>query len=155
MNVRFACLRWTAALLLPALTLAGTPTLRAADEKTEAKADAKPAAKEAAAEGSKKAVAERRGPLPFYYGKVVAPDQKEKIYEVQEKYAAEIAPLAAKIKELQAERDKAIDAVLSADQLAKIKELKAEAAAKAAAGRKPAAKKPAAEPKAEKTAAGN
>ena len=44
MNVRFACLRWTAALLLPALALAGTPTLRAADEKAEAK----PAAKEAA-----------------------------------------------------------------------------------------------------------
>ncbi len=150
MNVRFACLRWTAALLLPALALAGTPTLRAAD----GKAEAKPAAKEAAAEGSKKA-ADRRGPLPFYYGKVVAPDQKEKIYDVQEKYAAEIAPLAAKIKELQAERDKSIDALLSADQLAKIKELKTEAAAKAAAGRKPATKKPAAEPKAEKTATGN
>ncbi|MBA4017188.1 MAG: hypothetical protein C0483_08450 [Pirellula sp.] len=158
MNVRFACLRWTAALLLPALTLAGTPMLRAAEEKvaekTEAKAEAKPAAKEAAAEGAKKD-ADRRGPLPFYYGKVVAPDQKAKIYEVQEKFAAEIEPLAAKIKELQAERDKAIEAVLTADQLAKIKELKAEAAAKAAAGRKPAAKKAAAEPKAEKTAAGN
>lgn len=150
MNVRFACLRWTAALLLPALALAGTPGLRAADEKAEAK----PAAKPAAAEVSKPP-AERRGPLPFYYGKVVSPDQKEKIYDVQEKYAAEIAPLAAKIKELQAERDQAIDAVLSADQLAKIKELKAEAAAKAAAGRKPAAKKTSAEPKADKAATGN
>ena len=154
MNVRIACLRWTAALLLPALTLAGTPTLRAAEEKAAAKAEAKPTANVAAAEGSKKP-ADRRGPLPFYYGKVVAPDQKEKIYDVQEKYAAEIAPLAAKIKELQTERDKAIDALLSADQLAKIKELKAEAAAKSAAGRKPAAKKPAAEPKVEKAATGN
>lgn len=81
--------------------------------------------------------------------------QKEKIYDVQEKYAAEIAPLAAKIKELQAERDKAIDAVLSADQLAKIKELKSEAAAKAAAGRKPAAKKTSAEPKTDKAVTGN
>lgn len=71
MNVRISCLRGMAACLLPALVLAGTPTLNAADEKSEAK----PAAKAAATEESIKP-AERRGPLPFYYGKVVSPDQK-------------------------------------------------------------------------------
>jgi hypothetical protein len=54
-----------------------------------------------------------------------------------------------------AARDKEIEAVLSAEQLAKVKQLKADAAAKAAAGKKPAVKKPAGEPKAEKTATGN
>ncbi|MBL9082046.1 MAG: hypothetical protein JNK76_09595 [Planctomycetales bacterium] len=148
MNVRFASLRRTLAVALPILALAGTP-LFAADEKAESK----PAVETKVP--AKKAAADRKGPLPFYYGKVVAPDQKETIYGIQEKYAGEIAPLAAKIKELMAARDKEIEAVLSPEQLAKIKQLKADAAAKAAAGKKPAVKKPAEEPKAEKTAAGN
>lgn len=153
MNVRFASLRRIAAVVLPALALAGTPTVRGAEEKG-AKGEAKPAAA-AEAKPAKKAPADRKGPLPFYYGKVVAPDQKEKIYGIQDRYQAEIAPLAAKIKELQAARDKEIEAVLTPDQLAKVKQMKADAAAKAAAGRKPAVKKPAEEPKVEKTAAGN
>ncbi|MGC3966283.1 MAG: hypothetical protein QM775_02590 [Pirellulales bacterium] len=153
MNVGLNVLRRVVAAAVPALALAGMPTLLIADEKTEAKpaaaAEAKPA---------KTPAADRKGPLPFYFGKVVAPDQKEKIYAIQDRFQDEIAPLAAKIKELQAARDKEIEAVLTPDQLAKVKQLKSEAAAKAAAGKKPAMKKPAAEPKAEKTeksAAGN
>jgi hypothetical protein len=128
--------RIAAAMILPALAWAGTPTVRAADEKPAAaeKKDA-PEAK------PRKAPADFRGPLPLYYTKVVSPDQKEKIYAVQTKYEAEIKALQAKIAEIEAARNKEIDAMLTPDQLKRVEELRAEAQkarTKTGAARKPA-----------------
>ncbi|MBL9090270.1 MAG: hypothetical protein JNL96_03545 [Planctomycetaceae bacterium] len=144
MNVRVSCARKIVGATIAVLTLAGTLQLQAADEKP-AKPAAKPTAK-----------IDRRGPIPVYYGRVVAPDQKESIYAIQDKYQAQIAPLAAQIKALMAQRDKEIEAVLTPEQLTKVAALKKEAASKAAAGKKPAAKKTeAAAEKPVKSAGGN
>lgn len=140
MNVRVSYARKIVGATIAVLTLAGTLQLQAADEKP-----AKPTAK-----------IDRRGPIPVYYGRVVAPDQKESIYAIQDKYQAQIAPLAAQIKALMAQRDKEIEAVLTPEQLTKVAALKKEAASKAAAGKKPAAKKTeAAAEKPVKSAGGN
>lgn len=115
--------RIVAAMLLPALAWAGTPNARAADEKPAAAKE-----KKEAPEGqAKKAPADYRGPLPFYYAKVVSPDQKEKIYAVQEKYQEQLKPLMAKIREIETARNKEIDALLTPDQLKRIEEIRAEA----------------------------
>lgn len=141
MNARFAFGRVMAVAMLLAFVWAGTPEVRAADEKPAAKAADTKAAKE------KKAPADFRGPLPAYYNKVLSPDEKEKLYKITERYAAEIKPLAAKIRELEAARDKEIDAALTPEQLTRIKEIRAEAA-KAKGTKKPA------DPAAPKTEAG-
>lgn len=131
MNARFAFGRIMAVAMLLAFVWAGTPEVRAADEKPAAKAADSKGAKE------KKAPADYRGPLPAYYNKVLSPDEKEKLYKITEKYSAEIKSLAAKIRELEAARDKEIDAALTPEQLARIKELRAEAT-KARETKKPA-----------------
>lgn len=134
------------ASLTCAAVIAGAPLAFAADDdkpKAEAGAKADQPKKEAKKE-------ERRGPIPELYGKIVAPDQKEKIYAVQDKYKAEMAPLVAKIKELQAAQAKEIEAILTPEQLTRLKELKAEQEKAATARReqmkkdKPAGDKPAA-----------
>lgn len=91
-------------------------------------ADEKPAAKEAKPGAAKKSPADYRGPLPAYYNKVLSPDEKEKLYAITEKYAPQIKELQGKLKELEAARDKEIDAALTPEQLARIKELRDEAA---------------------------
>jgi len=120
-------------------------------------ADDKPGAKpEAAAEkGEKKAgkqEEERRGPIPALYGKLVAPDQKEKIYAIQEKYKAEMAPLVAKMKEIQAAQTKEIEAVLTPEQLAKLQAMRAEQAKAAMAKREQMKKTEGDKPAGEKSA---
>lgn len=109
--------------ILPALVWAGMPIVRAADEKPAAKAG-KPEAEGKA----KKSPADYRGPLPFYYGKVVSPDQKEKLYLITEKYAQEMKALQTKLRELEAARDKELEAALTPEQRARIQELREEAA---------------------------
>lgn len=109
--------------ILPALVWAGMPIVRAADEKPAAKAS-KPEAEGKA----KKSPADYRGPLPFYYGKVVSPDQKEKLYIITEKYAQEMKALQTKLRELEAARDKELEAALTPEQRARIQELREEAA---------------------------
>lgn len=109
--------------ILSALVWAGMPIVRAADEK--------PAAKEgkAAPEGkAKKEPADYRGPLPFYYAKVVSPDEKEKLYVITEKYAKEIKSLQVKLRELEEARDKELEAALTPEQRARVEELREEAA---------------------------
>lgn len=121
-----------------------------ADDKPAAKPEA--AAKEAVEKTAGKKEEDRRGPIPALYGKLVAPDQKEKIYAIQEKYKAEMAPLVAKMKEIQAAQTKEIEAVLTPEQLAKLQAMRAEQAKaamtkreqmKKAEGAKPAGEKPA------------
>jgi Spy/CpxP family protein refolding chaperone len=90
----------------------------------------------------KKEPARPRGRLPAYYGQVVTPQQREKIYSIQQSYAERIEALQAQLKELQSKLDSEVKAVLTAEQVKKVEELAA-AAAKARA-------KPAEEATAEK-----
>ena len=133
MNVRRSWLRIVSAATLSMLVSAGPISLRAADEKpavkSEAGAEKKP---------GKKSPADYRGPLPFYYGKVIAPDQKEKIYDIQAKYEAELSALQKQGKELLAKRDAEIDAVLTPEQREKVAAMRAEAKTKTPPGKKPA-----------------
>jgi len=82
--------------------------------------------------------AESRGRLPAYFGEVVSADQREKIYEIQSKYLTQIGMLQDEIAKLEEARDKDVLAVLSPEQLGKVKLLQDEAKAKrsAAATRK-------------------
>lgn len=152
MNMVYPLRRWLASLTCAAM-VAGAPVAFAADEakpKAEAGAKAEQSKKEAKKE-------ERRGPIPELYGKIVAPDQKEKIYAIQDKYQAEMAPLVAKIKELQAAQAKEIESVLTPEQLTRLQQLKAEQVKAAQARReqmqknKAAAEKPTGEKSAEAT----
>lgn len=58
-----------------------------------------------------------KGSLPQNWGKIgLTDDQKQEVYKVQAKYAAEIEKLEAKIREAKAARDKEMKAVLTAEQ---------------------------------------
>jgi hypothetical protein len=92
-------------------------------QKSESKAEAKAAAPEA------KKVTRR---LPNFYGDLVDGTQKEKIYAVQDQYTPQLDALTAQIKALQQKRDAEIEAVLNAEQKAKLEKSRADAKAKAA-----------------------
>jgi hypothetical protein len=109
-----------------ALVVAGAFSVVSAPSLLAQKPEAKPGEKPAATE--KKSV--RR--LPAYYGDLVDKTQREKIYALQEKYDAQLSPLTEQIKSLQDQRDKEIEAVLNADQKAKLEKARADAKAKAA-----------------------
>ncbi|PHR86646.1 MAG: hypothetical protein COA78_37785 [Blastopirellula sp.] len=101
---------------------------QAADEAKPA-AEAKPAVKKRA---------QARGRLPNYYAKIVTEEQRKKIYGIQKQYAKQLAELQAQLAKIKADRDGEVEAVLSVDQLAKVKKLIDEAAAKRAAKAKSA-----------------
>ena len=65
----------------------------------------------------------RRGSrrLPLYYARVVSSEQRERIYEIQAEYAEEIEVIENELKEKMSERDLAIEAVLSVEQLDEVK----------------------------------
>jgi hypothetical protein len=92
-------------------------------QKPETKAEAKAPAKTDAKKSTKR--------LPNFYGDLVDGVQKEKIYAVQEKYTAQIDALTAQIKDLQAKRDAEFEAVLTAEQKAKLEKARADSKAKA------------------------
>src|SRR5687767_10308067 len=71
----------------------------------------------------KKEPAKPRGRLPAYYAQVVTPQQREKIYTIQQTYAEQIEALQTQLKELQAKLAAECKAVLTADQLKKVEEL--------------------------------
>lgn len=125
-----------AACLASACSILTVPALQA--QKTEAQTEAKAAAEKKPS---------RR--LPNYYGDLVDGTQKQKIYDIQDKYTPQIDALAEQIKALQQKRDSEIESVLNADQKVKLEKSKADAKAKAAerAAAKKAAEKPAAEVK--------
>jgi len=77
--------------------------------------------------------AEPRGRLPAYFGEVVSADQREKIYDLQSKYLTQIAKLQDEIAKLEETREKDVLAILTPDQLGKVKHLQDEAKAKRAA----------------------
>jgi|GEM_PF-3430609 len=70
--------------------------------------------------------------LPNFFADLVDGVQKEKIYAVQDQYTPQIDALTAQVKALQAKRDADIEAVLNAEQKAKLEKARAEAKAKAA-----------------------
>jgi hypothetical protein len=100
----------------------------------------KPEAKPAASAEKKP-----RQALPAHFGDLVDKAQREKIYAVQNKYSTQLAALADQIKDLESKRDAEIEAVLTAEQKAKLEKARADAKAKAA--ERTAAKKAAAEAK--------
>ena len=91
-------------------------------------------AQEGAAEAPAAATAELpaipKGRLPAYFKDIVSEDQRDEIYKIQQQYADKIDALAAQIKSMQETRDSEIDAVLSAEQLAEVTKLRADASAK-------------------------
>ena len=102
---------------------------------------------DAAAETATK---EYRGPLPTYFGKLgIGGEQRERLYAVDAEYAARIDALQKQITELEKERDTRLEALLTPGQKLRLKELREEAAARAAAdeaARQQAAAAPADEP---------
>ncbi len=87
-------------------------------------------AKLAAAEEEEKVT----GRLPNNYGKLgLNEKQRKSIYEVQGRYATEINALIKQVEELRVKRDAEVEAVLTAEQKVKLKELLAESAKKSAA----------------------
>lgn len=77
--------------------------------------------------------AEPRGRLPAYFGEVVSNDQRDKIYDIQAKVQAQIVKLQSEIDQLEETRDKDVYAVLTPEQLEKVKQLQEAAKAKRAA----------------------
>lgn len=82
------------------------------------------------AEKPKVAKKEARGRLPAYYREVVTEEQRTKIYEVQQKYAAQIEDLQSQLAALRQKQDAEIAALLSKEQLDKVTALKSEADSK-------------------------
>ena len=60
------------------------------------------------------------GRLPAHFASVVSPKQRDSIYKVQADYAAKLETLQAQITALLKQRDRDVDAVLDADQLAEV-----------------------------------
>jgi hypothetical protein len=97
--------------------------------------------KSAATAVKKARPAKPRGRLPAYYRQVVDDTQRLKIYTIQTKFRAESEVITAKIEELthdlraelanlEKQQTEDVESVLSADQLAKVEKIRAEAAAK-------------------------
>ena len=72
------------------------------------------------AANAKVAPKKAKGRLPAYFSSLVSQKQREAIYKVQGEYEAQLEKLKAQIEALIVERDREIDAVLDADQLAEI-----------------------------------
>lgn len=102
-------------LLINSLPLAAQDGAPAEPKKTEKKERAEPA-----------------GRLPPYFGQVVSPEQRTKIYALQASYREKILALAEQMKKITAERDAEIEKVLTAEQLEKVTKLREEAAKKRA-----------------------
>jgi len=100
------------------------------------------AASISAQENDSTAKKKRRGPLPFFFGKIgVDDDQREALYDIQDSYDDKIKILRLEMKKLLAERDAAMEATLTPGQKLRLSELKAEAVNNAKKGTGPAKKK--------------
>jgi hypothetical protein len=71
-----------------------------------------------------------KGRLPPYYGDIVTETQRQTIYGIQAKYAAQIDALQKQLDTIEQQRDNEIEGVLNADQKARLKLAQEEAAAK-------------------------
>jgi hypothetical protein len=66
--------------------------------------------------------------LPAYYSEVVTPQQRKRIYEIQEAYAPRIEELRRQLDDLLQERQTAIEEVLTDDQKAHVARKREDAA---------------------------
>ena len=82
------------------------------------------------AESADAAAEKPKGRLPQYYADVVTQEQKEKIYEIQSRYAEQILELTEQLSALAKKQNDEIEATLSAEQKAKVDEARKEAVAK-------------------------
>jgi len=114
--------------VIAASLLASTAWAQA--EKKAAANEGKAAAKADDAGAKKVAKKEPKGRLPAHYGAVVNDEQREKIYAINNRYAEQIKPLAAQVKDLNAKRRAEIEAVLTPDQLKEIQRLSDESKSK-------------------------
>jgi Spy/CpxP family protein refolding chaperone len=95
------------------LFLAAPLALRATDEKS---ADTKKS-KAAAADANSADDSKAKGRLPNNWGKLgLTSTQRDKIYSIENSYAAQIEELQKKINDLQSKRDAEMHGVLTADQ---------------------------------------
>ncbi|MEX0718607.1 MAG: hypothetical protein WD066_18585 [Planctomycetaceae bacterium] len=104
----------------------------AADDRTVAQAEPAdaPATREPAARPPRR---ESRGRLPNYYRQVgVSEEQRGRIYGIQSNYQERIAAIEQQLRELTEQRDKEVEAVLTAEQRTELQKLEAEAAARRA-----------------------
>lgn len=99
---------------------------KAAGEKPKAKAKANGKAK------ARPAAKQHEARLPALYRDVVTEQQRPEVAALLAKYNGKLAKLKAEIKSLTAERDQALESLLSGDQKAKLAQLKAEAKTKRA-----------------------
>ena len=76
--------------------------------------------------------------LPPYFAAVVSATQREEIYRLQRSHLERIDALRRQLLALEMERDKAVDGVLTPDQLAQIQQRRAEAAERRRARGRPA-----------------
>lgn len=102
-----------------------------------------------AARGKAAAAAKPKGRLPAYYADVVDEKQRAAIYSIQADFKSKIEALQEQIDKLTAERDTAIESVLTAAQKDKVKKAREAALAK----RKKSADKPEEKPAKEESPA--
>jgi flagellar basal body-associated protein FliL len=65
---------------------------------------------------------EFRGRLPNFFGNVVSPEQRDRIYAIQAEYAPRIDALERELSALLDARDTAVEGVLTAEQLQQVEE---------------------------------
>ena len=122
----------------PALVIACVLTLLAFSESRVTKAPGadKPAAGKSTKKRATKKRRKARGRVPNYYGQIgLSPEQRKKIYAVQKQYRSQFQDLFKQLRALRAKQQAEIDAVLTPEQIAKLKALR-DAAAKKRADRK-------------------
>jgi hypothetical protein len=68
--------------------------------------------------------------LPAYFASVVTSEQRKEVYDIQATFFEKILALEEQIAKLKEDRDKQVDEVLTAEQLAEVNEKRAAAAAK-------------------------
>ena len=133
MKVQFFSPAWQLGTLMAVwmLLLSSTPVSSQETPPPAVTAEAAaPAAAAPAAPAAEPAAKKFRGRLPAYFSTVVSSEQRQKVYEIQVTYFERIAALEKQILELRAKQDQEVDAILSAEQLAEIKKLRAAATAK-------------------------
>jgi len=125
--------RMTSLLVLPVVgcLLLGNVQSYGQEKKSESKASsAKKVSDEKKAPAEKKTRSKPRGRLPAYFSSVVSEKQREDIYKIQSNYQEELDKLIAQVVELKSERDKAVEEVLSEEQLEEVQKLRDEARAR-------------------------
>ena len=109
---------WTVAASV-AIVLSGSALLAVGEDK-------EPQPKQVVVEKARKF----RGRLPRFYRHVVTAEQREQVYAIQAEYHDRIADLRAQLKAITNERNEKIAAVMTPDQLKRIKALRASARVK-------------------------